>query len=375
MKVKYNNNIYCFEGDLNCLLFSSLLEEGIEEVELSLFEDIFISLLNNNLNFDCDYITLYQGLSYLGSLKEQELIKYLYDKIYTEEKKKIQKQIESIFDKQMYYVNLLLLEQNKALSEDFFERHINKFKKIDNLLCSTRSLNFLKKHNIKIDFYYIWYNRTLPLSFLEKNIDKINWSILCGNTSIPEEFFEKHIEKVVWSSLSRNKSISEQFFRKYIDKIHWLSFILNENQFNLQKEYLMTKIPILSRYIILNHCPFEYIEEYGKTNKLDMYEICQNPNVPLWYFEKYKESIEWFILSANPSIPFSFLQQNNVNLEWLYESPNVPLDFCETHICYIDSLASNDFNLEQRVKEKIQNTKYFDFEPLNTKIKNQILLS
>lgn len=373
MKIKYGDDIYYFNGDLNRVLFSFLLDEGIEEVELILYKDIFLSLLNNTLNFsnETDYVNLYQGLSYFGSSKERELIKYLYDKIYNEEKKKMQKQIEKIFDNRMDYVNIFRLEQNKALSEDFFEKHIDNFRKIEYLLCSTRTLNFLKKYNIEIDFYYIWYNRTLPLSFLEENIEKINWSILCENTSIPEEFFERHIDKVVWSSISHNKSISEQFFRKHIDKIHWLSFILNENQFNLQKEYLH-KIPISARYTILNHCPFEYIDEYGKNNKLDMYEICQNTNVPLWYFEKYKEHIDWFVLSANPSIPFSFLQQNNVRLEWLYESPNVPLDFCETQMCYIDSLASNDFNLEQRVKEKIKNTKYFGFEPLNAQIKNII---
>lgn len=373
MRVKYTNNVYEFKGDLDCLLFSSLLEEGIEEVELSMYENIFKLLHANNLQFKKikNYVALYQALTYFGSNKEKELIKYLYEKIYKQERLKLQKEIEEFFETKILCSNIKSWRQiaeNKSLSDDFFKRHLDEMdERIKSELCGTVSLQFIKKY-LTINWHTICKNPNIPISFFEKNLDKVDWYSLSLNTSIPEEFFEKYIDKVDWKSLSQNESISEQFFRKHIDKINLNSFSKNTKQFNLQKEIINYD------FSMLEHCPYEFIIENWSKAKEDLFFVCLNPNVPLSFFEELSpdELLDLHTIYGNTSIPIEFYEKNMKYIDWEYISSNlnIPISFFKKYFYLLSHhICANEFNLEKRTLEKIKNTNYFDFEPLNAQIK------
>lgn len=405
MKVKYGENVYTFEGDLNCVLFSSLIEEGIEEVELVLYEDIFKLLHTNRLSFKKikNETYLYQALTYFGSNKEKELIKYLYNKIYKQEHSILQKEIEDFFEmiiNSYFDIDWNILVKNKSLSENFFKKYLHKMNSYDkNALCENVSLKFINKYLIEywpaickntniselldkslsyfeeninnIDWSILCSNPSIPVSFFEKHINKINWQSVSQNTSIPEEFFEKYIFHVNWFQLCQNTSISESFFRKHLDMIDWYAFFRNPKQFNLQRENL--DMVIYGRLAILMHCPYDYIKGF-EIDKINMQYICKNPNVPLSFFKKHIDLVDWERISKNPSVPFSFYKDHigDISCKVIFKNPNIPISFFRENDYWktdVENILFNHFNLEQRVKDKIKNTKYFDFEPLNVQIK------
>lgn len=403
MKVKYKDTIYSFESDLNCLLFSNLIEESIYEVELTLYEDIFVKILHNTLDFNLlsetdkenDYITLYQGLSYFGSIKEEELVKFLYDKIYNKEYKELQKEIIDFFEKHINNVKILIclnialpleffikhnffdwyfLCKNKNIPYSFFEENINKVNWQG--ICENPNVNipFLEKHFSCIDWPALCENSNVPFSFFERNIEHLNWKYICYNTRIPIEFYEKYANRLQWFFLCKNESIPYTFFEKHINKVYWFILCKNKNM------------------------PMHFFEKH--IDKVQWKELSSNKNITTEFILKYKNKIHWNclpntipILFLNRESPFlveylqlkeytieqlendDYTKLNHIYIEkgdWKFLSNNrtVPIHEFEKHIKYVDwnNLVRNDFNIELKVKQKMQNTKYFDFNPLQTKI-------
>lgn len=294
MKVKYDDRIYCFEGDLDCLFFSNLINEGIEEVELKCYEDIFVKLLNNTLciNKETDYVVLYKGLVYFGSKKERELISFLQNKIYIEEKENIDSEIKQFF---------------KECVEPKISITLNEVEQNHILACPFISHEFLEEHNLLNEKYYrkCVFDNSVPFDFLEKNLDKIDIRHFSRYANIPLDFLEskeRSHNRIKWYFLCENKNIPFSFFEKNLDKVSWHS-------------------------------------------------LWSNPNITIEFIEKHLDKINWIYLCTNPSIPVEFLKKHRDKFSW-------------------SNIIDNKFNRDNKTKEKMRNTNYFDFEPLNSKIKN-----
>src|SRR3989338_7250051 len=168
MKVKLLNTDKIYDLCFSCDFFRKL-EDEYKEVEISMYEDIFLDLNSKNLvislleKYDLNYLV--QGLLYFGAESELENLSTYLQK----------QKIEAFFERHLDKVSWRWLSENPSLSEAFFERHI----------------------------------------------DKVNWSFLSENSSLSETFFERHIDKVCWPILSGNHSLSEAFFEKYIDEVNW----------------------------------------------------------------------------------------------------------------------------------------------------------
>src|SRR3989344_881456 len=193
MKIKLaNSEIY----DLNfsCDFFRKL-EDEYKEVEISMYEDIFLDLNSKKPvislleKYDLNYLV--QGLLYFGAESELENLSTYLQK----------QKIEAFYEKHIDKVDWVYLTVNPSLSEAFFEKHVE-----------------------DVNWEYLSRN---PLSetFFEKHIDKVNWEYLSKNPSLSETFFEKYIDKVNWEYISWNTSLSETFFEKYIDKVNWSIFL------------------------------------------------------------------------------------------------------------------------------------------------------
>lgn len=197
MKVKYGDNVYEFEGDLNCAFFKNLISENVEEVELKMYEDIFKLILENKVNFECDNLKhLKEGLDYFGSKYNADL--YFKEKFRAEKEEEIKNYILKNEDLQQAE----FISKNDLLSENFLEWYIEYHSKLSYFGIGDSFWNYLSF-------------RTLSLPFLEKYKDKLCMDFLCKNKSIPITFFENNVKKVNWACLAKNESIPFSFFQKY----------------------------------------------------------------------------------------------------------------------------------------------------------------
>lgn len=197
MKVKYGDNIYEFEGDLNCTFFKTLISENIDEVELKLYEDIFKLLLENKVDFNCDNLKrLKEGLDYFGS--HYKVDEYFKEKFRSEKEEEIKNYILQNENAN----NSEFIAKNDLLSEQFLEWYIEDYHK-------------QKYFTIGRSFWIDLSFRNLSLAFLEKYKDKLHMNLLCHNRNVPIAFFENNIERVQWLELARNQSIPFSFFQKH----------------------------------------------------------------------------------------------------------------------------------------------------------------
>lgn len=370
MKVKYGEKEYIFDGDLNCLLFRALIDEGIEEVELTLYENVFKSILYNTFNFEeeKDYDTLYQGLSYFGSNKEQELIDFLFEKIYNEERKEFQKEIVDFFELNLKKIDWEDISQNPSLPESFFKKywrlvHVNKaisnpalsfdfikskvsiyrMEKFKGICANPNvPLSFIEENLKYVDWTILSQNPGIPLSFFKKYIDRISWGFLVLNPSIPLSFFKEHINKIVWSRIASNPSIPEQFLEEHIDKVDLSQLIKNDS---LSEKFIQKH---LRKFNIQNVCMNLKITLKFNINDFNHLWCFANPHISFDFLSKFTSIPNiWFWFCKNPSVPISFFKEHSDKLNW-------------------SSLCKNHFNLHKRTLNIMKQKEYFDCKELQT---------
>src|SRR3990167_7735691 len=201
MKVKLLNTGEIYDLCFSCDFFRKL-EDEYKEVEISMYEDIFLDLNSKKPvislleKYDLNYLV--QGLLYFGAESELENLSTYLQK----------QKIEAFYEKYIDKVDWNRLSKNPSISEVFFEKHMN-----------------------KVDWVYLTVNPSLSEAFYEKHIDKVNWEYLTKNPSLSETFFEKYIDKVNWEYISWNTSLSEAFYEKHIDKVDWN--VLSSNRFSM----------------------------------------------------------------------------------------------------------------------------------------------
>lgn len=384
MKVKYNTNIYEFKGDLNCIFFKNLIEEGIEEVELSLYEDVFVKLLNNELDFNVEknYPYLYKGLSYFGSNKEKDLMTFVIER----EEKLYFDFLETCPDGYWGF-----LSRNPSVPFKFMEKNIKRI-------------------------VFDWGNPKFPLSFILKHINtgkceysQLEYPYFCRNISIPLKYFEDNIHRfktdsLCWYHLSERSDLTFEFINKYLEHLSFPLYFQNSamtysnlmyfmprminrycNQFNdhsdkmqenirrntlclywawhsehdsieILKEHVneinfhsdhIYKNPNMTIEFLKTHLDkvnWKYLCEYVKADveflekhldKIHWNELCENTHIPVEFFERHLDKIEWNRLCRNSNIPFNFFTKNlnldKEKIERLCYNPNVPLEFFEQH--------------------------------------------
>lgn len=94
MKVKINDNYYILKNDLNCTFFKSLIEEKMNEIELTLFTDVFLQIYKDKEieyhRFEIkDFEYYYKAFTYFGSDKELVLLNYFFLYLFYIENKEI----------------------------------------------------------------------------------------------------------------------------------------------------------------------------------------------------------------------------------------------------------------------------------------------
>src|SRR3990167_5402946 len=209
------------KGEIHVLTFTCDLfrkiEENYEEVEISMYEELFLDLNCKNpvisLLEKYDTQELIKGLLYFGAENELEKLSMYLQK----------KNIEDFFTRKIMHANWCWLSENPSLSEDCFEKHIEKvdwFALSQNLSMSEA---FFEKHIKNVKWGWLTVNSSMTENFFEKHIEKCTqweqWIFLSGNPAFSEAFFEKHLSDIYWPLLCQKASLSEAFFEKHLDMV------------------------------------------------------------------------------------------------------------------------------------------------------------
>ena len=375
MKVKFKTTGNSYDLNFKAEMFSKI-EDEYKELELELYEDVFV-LLNSSSklvpkyladNYDIKYLVnafLYFGAEepleklseYLQKkeicnfvnensdfskflrneiLLEEFLEEYMADFIleFPEEKKFFPREWEKCGIKEILpdgkirwtFKNFICWEQlseNPSISEAFFEKHI--YDVHWSALSKNPSISeaFFEKHISKICWQPLSQNPSISEAFFEKHIDKVWWGTLSRNPSISEAFFERHVKDVNWDWLSGNPSLSEAFFEKYIDtsggagqqscKVNWICLSGNPSLSEAFFEKHIDKIDWAS--LSWNSSISEaFFEKH--INKVEWQFLSQNPSISEAFFEKHIDKVDWYILSENPSLSEAFFEKHIDKIRW-----------------------------------------------------------
>ena len=172
------------------------------------------------------------------------------------------------------------------ISEDFIEKHLDKFYWDSISINQTLSEKFIEKYSDKIDWNYISLNQCLSEDFIERNLDKINLDYVCSKQKLSEDFIsrhngnyyyyeliskfkqnlsenfiEKNKDKVNWSLISEYQKLSEDFIRKNKFKVNW--HLISKFQ-KLSNEFQIEFKNYLDQELIKNNWNYKSIEEKKK---------------------------------------------------------------------------------------------------------------
>lgn len=249
------------ELDIDSSLIRNIysLDKSEKEIELQRYQNTFECILDRDLN------TLIRNINLLiNDIRDLE----------------IKKQIEKIYDQLNYFGSDILFD----MFMKYLEVQIKQYEKRKNELELEQFVEKLlfkkRKYNKEIIWVYLSGNSGISEQFFEKHLDKINCYKFSGNTNISEQLFEKYIsssyldkfddekKELFWRGLSLNPNISEQFF-KYTDKVVW--HLVSKNR---TEEYLEKNIT-------------------ENNEKLDWHSLSGNSNISEAFFERHIDKVEW----------------------------------------------------------------------------------
>lgn len=112
----------------------------------------------------------------------------------------------------------------RKLSEEFIEKHQDRFKWAD--ICKHQKLSerFMERFESRISWTTISTTQVLSENFIEKHCDKVSWCNILHHQKISEGIIEKYVDRYndsCWLNLSRNQRLSENFIDKYSDRVIW----------------------------------------------------------------------------------------------------------------------------------------------------------
>jgi len=144
MKVKLLNKNEIYDLNFKADFFEKI-EEHFEDVEISMYEDLFL-----DLNYAVPIIFLLEKYD----LEKLIGVESVLEKLSTHLQKK---KIEAFFERHIEDVKWQNLSGNSSLSEDFFEKH----------------LNTSDKAKRKVDWNRLSYNPSMSEAFFERHLDKV----------------------------------------------------------------------------------------------------------------------------------------------------------------------------------------------------------
>jgi len=209
------------------------------------------------------------------------------------------------------------------------------------------SEEFIEKHSDKFDWYNISTRQKLSEEFIEKYSDKVYWDVISSYQKLSEKFIEKHSDKVYWINISINQKLSEQFIEKHSDEVSW--YYISQYQILSEKfiEKHLDKVDwnIISQYQILSK---EFIEKH----KLQIPETCLIYKTKEEKIQYIKENEVPYELSEDEKYIIAYKSAREdgysvFNFQYHYKVGKKYKSHCD---CNVD--IENSFGLSSWTKEK-----------------------
>ena len=197
------------------------------------------------------------------------------------------------------------------------------------------------------------------IDIYENNIGEMNWLTGNENSCLPKSFWDKHKDHDSKLSVRNNITHSSHIQDLYnqcnsytrIMDIYYkdhkkrhpdepcISFLCAQRprfRFDIISfEWLRKNINVdtdINTYLFISlssnpTVPIEFFEKH--LNKINWYAISSNTSIPMWFLEKYIDNIVWSGLSGNSSVPLSFFEKYFDKISWYGFSKNigVPLHY------------------------------------------------
>lgn len=230
----------------------------------------------------------------------------------------------------LFSINELAL--NTVIDLDFIEKHIDKFRNINNIWVNPNVINKvleLENSNIKTnqlinitknfkerinskwdkfkncvnieelinqsDIIYwdaVSINKNITIDLVRKYENKLIWMDLSCNQSIIHDLINEYPDKVCWIMITSSINLTMEFLEKYKNKIKWNAILTNKSL--TKKMYKKYKSLIPEDWILLSSHPLFSLKDIeNNIDKIVWYEVSLNPNLTMEFIEKYKNNLVW----------------------------------------------------------------------------------
>jgi len=138
MKVKIKDIYYTLKNDLNCTFFKSLIEEKMDEIELTLFIDVFLQIYKDEeieyFRFETgDFEYYYKAFTYFGSDKELVLLNYFFLHLFYIENKEMALERVEWLENALYHEHDIKEYYNidNRILDILLSKELSNFKQLD----------------------------------------------------------------------------------------------------------------------------------------------------------------------------------------------------------------------------------------------------
>ena len=318
MRIKFKITGNSYDLNFEAEMFSRV-KDDYEELELEMYEDIFI-LLNSGFtrdfknlseNYDSNYLV--KAFLYFGVEKELQIFSDYLQK----------KEFWLFLETQPKVDFCYLLCSSSLVLEEFVEKHAQNYTYIfsENTIfpkdwhklgkMTSKSEKITWTFPSSIDWNLVSSNPFLSEDFFEKYLCKIDWKRLSENKGLSAAFFEKHLEKVVWNRIVANSSVSEDFFERHADKINW-----TENS-------------------LLYYNPSVSLNFFERHSHVRCASLCAGrKDITEDFLERHFDSLTWDMFSSNSRISEAFIEKNldKLQLSAISNRPDLSESFIEKYI-------------------------------------------
>lgn len=194
--------------------------------------------------------------------------------------------------------------------------------------------------NTPLTYQYIIMAVSNDLNLVESVIDEEDencWVYISLNRHLTTKFLEKYIDRpLTWYYISRNKNIDLRFVKAHLDKPwDWktLSFKEGWDQ-DLVQHVLNNRFDVLWEYIIpktwLDVSMLVKLLDYEESLKILLPLVLRHPNIfddlDLILEKVQLDKVDWYDICQNPAVNLGFIEKNIHNMKYTLEINKFLLD-------------------------------------------------
>lgn len=281
---------------------------------------------------------------------------------------------ENILEEMQDYLNWNLISRNN-LSEEFMERHLERFDWLTLSYTQKFSIEFLKKYGNFIDWNQLSKNDNLTEEIVETFSDKLNWDILSSCFKFNKKNLNKWADKINWYNVFRFNGYAKFNFKHFLKYGKQAKLTLEDYIFtsrSIPEDYIREHLDEIDLKSIFTHSLVseKFIEEFVNMDGGYWAEVSSFQRLSKNFIKKWQHRIDWYKLNSRnyKQLNEKLLDEMKDYVFWEYLSSERDFSerFLEKHedLIYWEKLNCKKFSLKFILKH--ENQLSFDEMILNT---------